>query len=113
MRARAPRKGERAAAPGPAPKPELYSLRSVVDHGFEDVPDEDEGASRRLTWTIEKRTVADKKTGRLMSAVYVLERDGVEIEFPNLGLARAAVHKTITHPERLTRPKAEYARAKK
>ncbi len=77
------------------------------------MPGEEEGATRRLNWTIEKRTVADKKSGRLMSASYVLERDGVETEFANLGLARAAVNKTITHPERLTRPKAEYAKAKK
>jgi CHASE2 domain-containing sensor protein len=85
----------------------------VVDQGFEDVPAEEEGAMRRSYWTIQKRTVADKRTGRSMSAIYVLERDGVESEFPSLGAARAAVNKTITHPERLTRPKAEYARTKK
>jgi hypothetical protein len=47
-----------------------------------------------------------------MSAIYVVERDGAETEFPNLGAARAAVNKVIAHPERLTRPKAEYAAAK-
>jgi hypothetical protein len=85
-------------------------VRSVVDHGFEDV--EEEAGSRRVFWTIEKRTVADRKSGRSMSASYVLERDGVETEFPNLGAARAAVNKVIAHPEKLTRSKAEYAAAK-
>ncbi|HEV2302300.1 MAG TPA: hypothetical protein VGR91_12090, partial [Stellaceae bacterium] len=81
------------------------------DHGFEDV-EEEAGGSRRVFWTIEKRMLADRKSGRSMSASYVLERDGAETEFPNLGAARAAVNKVIAHPERLTRSKAEYAAAK-
>jgi hypothetical protein len=86
----------------------------VVDRGFEDVPDEaDEGAARRVHWTIIKRTVADQKSGKPMSAIYVMQRDGVEAEFPNLGAARAAVNKTIIHPEKLTLSKAEHAAAKK
>ena len=109
----AQKRGQGPGARAAAPKPEFYSLRTVVDHGFEDVAGEEEGTTRRLTWTIEKRGVADKKSGRSMTAVYVLERDGVETEFPSLGAARAAVNKRIEHPERLTRPKAEYARAKK
>ena len=44
-----------------------------------------------------------------MSAVYVLQREGVEAQFPNLGAARAAVNKTIIHPEKLTVSKAEHA----
>jgi hypothetical protein len=86
----------------------------VVDRGFEDVPDEaDAGATRRVHWTIIKRTVADQKSGKAMSAVYVMQRDGAEAEFPNLGAARAAVNKTIIHPEKLTLSKAEHAAAKK
>jgi hypothetical protein len=101
---------------GPPKRPErvLVSLESTVDRGFEDVPDEaNEGGTRRVTWTIVKRTVADQKTTRPVSAVYVLQRDGVDTEFANLGAARAAVNKTIVHPEKLTRAKAEYAAAKK
>jgi hypothetical protein len=86
----------------------------VVDRGFEDVSEEsDAGATRRIHWTIIKRTVADQKSGKAMSAVYVMQRDGVEAEFPNLGAARAAVNKTIIHPEKLTLSKAEHAAAKK
>jgi len=48
-----------------------------------------------------------------MSAVYVLQREGVDAEYPNLGAARAAVNKTIVHPEKLTMSKAEHAAAKK
>jgi hypothetical protein len=48
-----------------------------------------------------------------MSAVYVLRREGIDAEFPNLGAARAAVNKTIVHPEKLTMSKAEHAAAKK
>jgi hypothetical protein len=47
-----------------------------------------------------------------MSATYVLQREGGETEFPNLGAARAAAHKTIVHPEKLTMSKAEHAAAK-
>jgi hypothetical protein len=39
----------------------------------------------------------------------VLQRDGVDGEFPSLGAARDAVNKTIVHPEKLTRSKAEHA----
>jgi hypothetical protein len=37
----------------------------------------------------------------------------MDAEFPNLGAARAAVNKTIVHPEKLTMSKAEHAAAKK
>jgi hypothetical protein len=95
------------------PEQKLYALESVVDRGFEDVTDDsDEGATRRIHWTIVKRTVADQKSGKPMSAVYVLQREGVEAEFPNLGAARTAVNKTIVHPEKLTLSKAEHVAAK-
>ncbi len=91
----------------------LYALESVVDRGFEDVTeDSDEAGTRRVHWTIIKRTVADQKSGKAMSASYVLQREGVEAEFPNLGAARAAVNKTIVHPEKLTLSKAEHVAAK-
>ncbi len=96
------------------PEQKLYALEAVVDRGFEDVTDEaDESVTRRVHWTIIKRTVADQKTGKAMSAVYVLQREGVDSEYPNLGAARAAVNKTIVHPEKLTLSKAEHAAAKK
>ena len=61
------------------PEPKLYALESVVDRGFEDVPDDsDEGGTRRVHWTIVKRTVADQKSGKAMSALYALQRDGAE-----------------------------------
>ncbi len=86
----------------------------MVDRGFEDVADpSEESAARRVHWTIIKRTVADQKSGKAMTAVYVLQREGVDAEFPNLGAARAAVNKTIVHPEKLTLSKAEHAAAKK
>ena len=91
----------------------LYALESMVDRGFEDVADEaEESGTRRVHWTIVKRTVADQKSGKPMSATYVLQRDGAETEFPNLGAARAAANKTIVHPEKLTLSKAEHAAAK-
>jgi len=83
----------------------------VVDRGFDDV--EEESGTRRVHWTIVKRTVADLVSHKAMSAVYVLQRDGADTEFPNLGAARGAVNKTIVHPEKLTRSKAEYAAEKK
>src|SRR6516162_11356477 len=99
----------REAAPR-KPEQKLYALESIVDRGFEDVTDEaDESTTRRVHWTIVKRTVADQKSGKPMSAVYVLQREGVEAQFPNLGAARAAVNKTIIHPEKLTVSKAEHA----
>jgi hypothetical protein len=86
----------------------------VIDRGFEDVVDEaGENATRRVHWTIIKRTVADQKSGKPMSSVYVLQREGADAEYPNLGAARAAVNKTIVHPEKLTMSKAEHAAAKK
>jgi hypothetical protein len=85
----------------------------MVDRGFEDVPDEaEESGSRRVHWTIIKRTVADQKSGKPMSTTYVLQREGGETEFPNLGTARATANKTIVHPEKLTMSKAEHAAAK-
>jgi hypothetical protein len=114
-RDRRPRgKGDRPSLRNAPPKrveQKLYATRSVVDHGFEDIEAED-SATRRVTWTIVKRTLVDQTVGKPKSAVYVLERDGLETEFPNLGAARAAVNKTIVHPEKLTRSKAEYAAEK-
>jgi hypothetical protein len=86
----------------------------VVDRGFEDVVDEAaEGATRRVEWTIVKRTTADQRSAKPVSAVYVLRRDGANTEFAQLAAARAVVHKTIVHPEKLTRPKADYPAGKK
>ena len=118
---RQPRRGardrhQRRGREAPLKKPEqrLYALESVIDRGFEDVVDDaGESAPRRVHWTIIKRTVADQKSGKPMSAVYVLQREGVDAEYPNLGAARAAVNKTIVHPEKLTMSKAEHAAAKK
>jgi hypothetical protein len=90
---------------------QLYSLDSVVDRGFEDI--EEEAGTRRVHWTIVKRTTADQISRKPVSAVYVLQRDGADSEFPNLGTARSAVNKTIVHPEKLTRSKAEIAAEKK
>ena len=108
---RPPGRGREASLRKPEQK--LYALESVVDRGFEDVTeDSDGGGTRRVHWTIIKRTVADQKSGKAMSASYVLRREGVEAEFPNLGAARAAVNKTIVHPEKLTLSKAEHVAAK-
>lgn len=103
------------------PAPKLYSFESIVDRGFEDVaappPAEGEapaeGGTRRVDWTIVKRTLADQRAAKTVSAQYILKRDGAETEFPNLGAARAAVNKTIVHPEKLTRAKADYPSTKK
>jgi hypothetical protein len=93
-----------------AAEQKLYASEALVDRGFEDVPDEDEeNGSRRVHWTIVKRSVADQKSGKAMSATYILQREGGETEFPNLGAARAAANKTIVHPEKLTMSKAEHA----
>ena len=105
--------GRGREAPPRKPEQKLYALESVVDRGFEDVTeDSDEGGTRRVHWTIIKRTVADQKSGKAMSASYVLQREGAEAEFPSLGAARAAVNKTIVHPEKLTLSKAEHVAAK-
>jgi hypothetical protein len=95
------------------PEPKLYRLESIVDRGFEDVPDSaNEGVTRRVDWTIVKRTTAEQRTARALSAIYVLRRDGIDSEFTHLGEARAAVHKTINHPEKLTPSKADHAVAR-
>jgi hypothetical protein len=117
-----PRDGFRGKRPGgrdgrhgddrrPArPEPKLITTESTVDRGFEDVPDEaNEGATLRVTWTIVKRTVADQRTAKLVSATYVLKRGEVDADFPSLAAARAAVNKTIVHPEKLTLSKADHA----
>jgi hypothetical protein len=88
----------------------LYSLDSIVDRGFEDV--EEESGARRVHWAIVKRTVADQITRKPMSQNYVLQRDGVDSEFPSLGAARDAVNKKIVHPEKLTLSKAEHTAQK-
>jgi hypothetical protein len=89
---------------------QLYSFDSVVDRGFDDV--EEEEGTRRVHWTIVKRTTADQISRKPVSALYVLQRDGSDSEFPSLGAARNEVNKTIVHPEKLTRSKAEYAAEK-
>jgi len=104
--------GRGREAPPRKPEQKLYALESVVDRGFEDVTDDSDEGAHRVHWTIIKRTVADQKSGKAMSASYVLQREGVEAEFPNLGAARAAVNKTIVHPEKLTLSKAEHVAAK-
>ena len=82
----------------------------MVDHGFEEIAAESDSAeARRVDWTIVKRMVVDQRSTRTVSTVYVLRRDGVDTEFPYLGAARAAVNKKIVHPEKLTRPKSDYA----
>ena len=92
------------------PEPRLYALEAIVDRGFEDVVDAAENTlTRRVHWTIVKRTVADQESGKPISATYVLKRDGVDTEFPGLAAARSAANKTIVHPEKLTMSKAEHA----
>ena len=82
----------------------------MVDHGFQEIAAESDSAeTRRVDWTIVKRMVVDQRSTRTVSTVYVLRRDGVDTEFPYLGAARAAVNKKIVHPEKLTRPKSDYA----
>jgi hypothetical protein len=102
--------GRGRGAPDRRPPPKLYSFDSVVDRGFDDV--EEEGETRRVHWTILKRTTADQISRKPISAVYVLQREGNDSEFPSLGAARSAVNKTIVHPEKLTRSKEEYAAEK-
>jgi hypothetical protein len=110
---RGPRERVGRDVPQRRPEPRLYALEAVVDRGFEDVPDETDGAIRRVHWTITKRTVADQQSGKPMTTAYVLKRDGVDTEFPSLGTARMAANKTIVHPEKLTLSKAEHAAARK
>ncbi|MGO8918236.1 MAG: hypothetical protein ACLQJR_20235 [Stellaceae bacterium] len=96
------------------PEQSLYSFGSVVDRGFEEVTDAaDAGATRRVNWTIVKRMVAERMSAKPVSTVYILRRDGTDTEFTHLSAARAAVNKTIVHPEKLTRPKADYPTGKK
>lgn len=95
------------------PEPKIYQLEAMVDHGFEDVPDPTtEGATRRVDWTILKRTTTDQNTTRMLSTIYVVRRDGVDTEFPHLSAARGAVNKSIHHPEKLTLSKADHAAAR-
>ena len=104
------RRGRDRDAARKRPEQRLYALEAVVDRGFEDVVDAaEDNLTRRVHWTITKRTVADQDSGKPISATYVLKRDGVDREFPGLGAARAAVNKTIVHPEKLTLSKAEHA----
>jgi hypothetical protein len=108
------RQGRDRDAPSKRPQPRLYALEAIVDRGFEDVVDAaEDNLTRRVHWTIVKRTVADQESGKPISAVYVLKREGLDTEFPGLGAARAAANKTIVHPEKLTLSKAEHAAAKK
>ena len=104
------RRDAAAGHPTAGPRPSSIRSNSVVDRGFDDV--EEEGETRRVHWTILKRTTADQISRKPISAVYVLQRDGNDAEFPNLGSARSAVNKTIVHPEKLTRSKEEYAAEK-
>jgi hypothetical protein len=104
------RQGRDRDAPRKKPEKRLYALEAVVDRGFEDVVDAaEDNLTRRVHWTITKRTVADQESGKPISATYVLKRDGVDTEFPGLGAARTAANKTIVHPEKLTLSKAEHA----
>jgi hypothetical protein len=97
-------------APRKKPEQRLYALEAIVDRGFEDVVDAaEDNHTRRVHWTIIKRTVADQESGKPISATYVLRRDGVDTEFSGLAAARAAANKTIVHPEKLTVSKAEHA----
>jgi hypothetical protein len=91
------------------PPQKLYSSEAVVDHGFEEVAAAEGAEARRVDWTIVKRTVVDQRSTKTVSTVYLLKRDGVETEFPYLAAAREAVNKKIAHPEKLTRPKGDYA----
>ena len=104
--------GDRRGRGGPERKVErkLYSVDAVVDRGFEDV--EAEGETKRVHWTIVKRTVADQISRKPVSVSYVLQRDGNDTEFPSLGAARDSVNKTIVHPEKLTPSKSEIAALK-
>src|SRR6516164_4916849 len=104
------RPGRNRDAPQKKPEPRLYALEAIVDRGFEDVVDAaEDNLTRRVHWTIVKRTVADHESGKPISATYVLKRDGVDTEFPGLAAARSAANKTIIHPEKLTMSKAEHA----
>jgi hypothetical protein len=95
---------------GKKPEQKLYASESIVDHGFEDVaPAEEGGEARRVDWTIVKRMMVDQRGTQTVSTAYVLKRDGAETEFPYLAAAREAVNKKIVHPEKLTRPKEDYA----
>ncbi len=95
------------------PEPKLYTTEAVVDRGFEDVPNPDnESETLRVHWTIVKRTVADQRTTKPVSMLYILKRGESEAEFANLALARAAVNKTIVHPEKLTLSKEQHALAR-
>jgi hypothetical protein len=108
------RRGRGREAAPKRPEQKLYVRESVVDRGFDDLVGDDEGSEgRRVHWTIVKRSIADQKSGRATSATYVLQRDGIDTEFPTLGTARAAANKTIVHPEKLTLSKAEHAAARK
>ena len=104
------RRGRDRDAPRNKPEQRLYALEAIVDRGFEDVVDAaEDNLTRRVHWTITKRTVADQESGKPISTTYVLKRDGVDTEFPGLGAARSAANKTIVHPEKLTVSKAEHA----
>ena len=104
------RRGRDRDAPRKKPEQRLYALEAIVDRGFEDVVDAaEDNLTRRVHWTIIKRTVADQESGKPISATYVLKRDGIDTEFPGLGAARSAANKTIVHPEKLTVSKAEHA----
>ena len=105
-------RGGRGALPRRVVEQKLYSVDAIVDRGFEDI-EEEEGETRRVHWTIVKRTTADQISRKPVATVYVLQREGADTEFPTLGTARSAVNKTIVHPEKLTPSKAERAIAKK
>src|SRR5438045_3220583 len=87
---RPPRAGPhgRRGGPGGRGGPErrverkLYAIDSVVDRGFEDVEVEGEAETKRVHWTIVKRTVADQISRKPVSATYVLQREGADAEFP-------------------------------
>ena len=72
-RPRRPARG-RGGAAATARRAKLYSIDSIVDRGFEDI--EEEGETRRVHWTIVKRTTADQISRKPVATVYVLQRDG-------------------------------------
>jgi hypothetical protein len=61
-------RGGRGAPPKRAVPQKLYSVDSIVDRGFEDV-EEEEGETRRVHWTIVKRTTAEQNSRKPVATV--------------------------------------------
>jgi hypothetical protein len=91
--------------------------RSVVDRGRTsvEVANEEGTTSVETQWTITKVGKFDAVTRKPLEVGYLLgyEAEGVEAKsFNTLAEARAAVGKTIAHPEKLTKSKADHAASK-